>query len=372
VGIASIQMKSSAKTRVLAINFGGIGDEVLFLPTLATIKKSIKSCHLTLLLEPRSRSIEQITTLVDRTITFDIKKRPLYIADLLKLVATIRDGGYDIVISSGGSKQVSVLLFLGGAPIRIGYDSGPLSHRLLTSAVSLNKDQYAAAMYHDLATALPGVSATPADGCIPTVEVPSGSMNRMGEFLERTASSAATKRVLLHPGTSRLAVEKGIIKTWKADHWVQLIRFLGAEGGVEIFLAGGPDDEAIISAIMKEAPKNAPLRNCYGVTESLADLAALIRLTDLLVCVDSAPMHIGIGLRKRLVAMFGPTDEKKLVPNDPRFKTLRGGGTTPAATLQPPPQDELGVQLQPGIVFQSVMDQLKAESSQRNSLELSR
>lgn len=328
---------------------------------------------MTLLLEPRSRSVEQITTLIDRTVTFDIKKKPLYVADLIKLVGTIRDGAYDIVISSGGSKQVSALLFMGGAPVRIGYDSGPWSRKLLTTAVPLNKEQYAAAMYHDLATGIAGVKPLPPERCIPTVQAPPLSLARMEEFLLNASTSKDTglKRVLLHPGTSRLAVEKGIIKTWKADNWVQLIRFLGAEGGIEVVLAGGPDDDAIIDAIMKEAPAKAPLINCYGSTQSLADLAALIQLSDVMVCVDSAPMHIGVGLSTRLVALFGPTDEKKLVPHDPRFKTLRGAGTTAAQPSQQP-QAEPGVQLQPGIVYRSVLDQLTAETSQGSSLELSR
>ena len=34
----------------------------------------------------------------------------------------------------------------------------------------------------------------------------------------------------------------------------------------------------------------------------------------MLICVDSAPMHIGVGLKKPVIALFGPTDEAKLLP----------------------------------------------------------
>ncbi|MGH9548906.1 MAG: glycosyltransferase family 9 protein, partial [Terriglobales bacterium] len=336
-------MKPNAQSKVLAINFGGIGDEILFLPTLKSVRAAIPGCHLTLLLEPRSRSVQQVCPLIDRIVTFDIKKRPLYVSDLMELVGLIREGGYDVLISSGSSKLVSILLFLGGVEKRIGYDSGKLSHILLTNPVPLNRDQYAAMMYHDLATGL-GVQPACADKSIPEITVPSANMSRMLALLAQNVTTArrsdagggAFKRIILHPGTSRLAVQKGIIKTWANDNWLQLIRFLSAEGNIEVLLAGGPDDEEIIADIMRAVPAEAPLINCYGKTRDLADLAALIHLSDAMVCVDSAPMHLGVALRKPLVALFGPTDEKKLVPDDPRFKTLRGGPVTACDPQQQP------------------------------------
>ena len=41
------------------------------------------------MLEPRSESIKQITDLIDATTTFDIKKRPLLIGDLVEVVARL-------------------------------------------------------------------------------------------------------------------------------------------------------------------------------------------------------------------------------------------------------------------------------------------
>lgn len=338
--------------KVLAINFGGIGDEVLFLPALKTLREAYPDAHITLMLEPRSESIEQITDLIDATTTFDIKKRPLLIGDLVEVVARIRDGGYELVLSSGSSPMVSILLFLGGSDWRIGYDSGPLSRLLLTHPVPLNRDQYAADMYHDLSLVLTDGKEKPPAQSIPKVVVPLDSMQRMQEFLTSNNIVFDTKlrKVLLHPGTSRLAIEKGIIKTWAIENWIALIDKLSADGSIQPILAGGPDDTEIIAAITKDLPPNSRLISSAGKTKSLADLAALTKVCDLLVCVDSAPMHIGVGLKKRMVAMFGPTDAKKLLPDDPRFKALIArafDGTTP------------GVQLSPDVVFQAVMDQLR-------------
>jgi ADP-heptose:LPS heptosyltransferase len=57
----------------------------------------------------------------------------------------------------------------------------------------------------------------------------------------------------------------------------------------------------------------------FGKTRSLEDLAAMIVLGDILISVDSAPMHLAIGLQKPVVAIFSPTDEKKLTPSQSKI-----------------------------------------------------
>ncbi|NJL72228.1 MAG: glycosyltransferase family 9 protein [Candidatus Competibacteraceae bacterium] len=119
------------------------------------------------------------------------------------------------------------------------------------------------------------------------------------------AEREPVQRILIHPGTSRLAVQKGIIKTWDSKNWLTLIRALLGQKSlskpIQIILAGGPDDEEVMKDLMQALGSEADkLINFYGKTRSLADLAALIEITDLFICVDSAPMHVAVGLDKRL------------------------------------------------------------------------
>lgn len=351
-------------TRLLAINFGGIGDEVLFLPTLQAIRNAHPDWHITLLLEPRSKSVCQITNLVDDCLTFDIKKRPLYVRDLLELVSLMRSGGFDAVLSSGSSPLVSILLFLSGIKIRIGYDSGPLSHLLLSQPVTLNKNQYAGNMYHDLVTGL-GIRAKPE---LPQSLITNTCLNKMTGWLKHVFSQQAVTnldqarpRVVLHPGTSRLAIEKGINKTWPAASWHGLITSL-LNNGYEVILAGGPDDAEPIKAIMsllEDEPsakqQSGRFASAFGVTTNLGDLLALISLSQMMICVDSAPMHLGVSLNKPLIALFGPTDPQKLLPQDKHFRAL----CSPAGP---------GVTIPPETVFQAAKD-LWQENSSLKSLQ---
>ena len=135
--------------KILAINFGGIGDEIFFLPTLISLKKEFPQAKITLALEPRSKGVQTLTNVIDEVILIDIKNKNKYL-EMLKLLCLARKGKFDLVVSSGGNKLISILLFLTGIRIRCGYYTGKLSKILLTNAMPLNKNQYACAMYHDL------------------------------------------------------------------------------------------------------------------------------------------------------------------------------------------------------------------------------
>jgi len=60
------------KTKILLINFGGVGDEILFLPTIKSVKNSFPNASITLAVEPRSKSIKDLTDLIDEIIPCDI------------------------------------------------------------------------------------------------------------------------------------------------------------------------------------------------------------------------------------------------------------------------------------------------------------
>ena len=65
--------------RILFINFGGLGDEILFLPTIQSVKKEFPNSHITLALEERSKGITSLTDVIDETLYANIKKSfPLF------------------------------------------------------------------------------------------------------------------------------------------------------------------------------------------------------------------------------------------------------------------------------------------------------
>lgn len=389
---------TNTPAKILTINFGGIGDEVLFLPTLEGIRASYPDAEIALLVEPRSAGIGVITDLIDEVVTFDIKKRPLLGSDLIELITLVRRGSYDMVVSSGSSPMVAGLLFLSGIPRRIGYNSNRLAPYLLTEPMPLNRSQYAAKMYHDLIAALPGAAkALPA---IPRIRAGSQEKESMESLLAKLWSAAGDagkarnrqrKRILIHPGTSQLAILKGLNKTWSAENWCKLVELLEKEPGVDVILAGGPDDKEAIEQINAKLKPGSKVISTYGHTRNLKELVGLIDICDLIICVDSAPMHLAVALNKPLVALFGPTNEAVLMPpNVEHFVVLRKETLGREKLNAAPGQMEQAAQqavaessslrqasfLYPGapavqlpaeIVFQSALDQLRRVEHQDGS-----
>lgn len=75
---------------------------------------------------------------------------------------------------------------------------------------------------------------------------------------------------------------------------------------------------------MAQLKPDSKVVSTYGHTRNLKELVALIDICDLLVCVDSAPMHLAVALNKPVVALFGPTNEAVLLPGGiSKFVALR-------------------------------------------------
>lgn len=288
--------------RILAINFGGIGDEILFLPALSSLKKEFPNVKITLALEPRSKSVKDLSNLVDDVLCVDIKGKHKYI-ELLKFVFKAMFGKFDMVFSSGANNLIPVLLFMTGIKKRYGFKSGFLSKLLLTKAVKLEKQQYASAMYHELVTPV---------------------TNHKTEFPQIDAGNVEKEpnSVLIHPGVSKMSVIRHMIKTWTPEVWAELVKKV-IETGKKVYLIGGPDDKECIEKIVEIIGETPNFENLYGTTKNIMDLARLTKKAEILICSDSAPMHIGVGVGTKTLALFGPTDEKKLIPENEKYIAIK-------------------------------------------------
>ena len=301
----------SSIQRILAINFGGIGDEILFFPVIQGLRETYPNSRITMLVEPRCAGIGAFNPAIDEVMTFDIKAKPGP-AELMALVGELRKRKFDLAISSGGSAMVPLLLWLTGARYRAGYGASKTAG-LLTYKAPLSKQQYAAEMYYDLIR-----EWVPSPNRLPQVAIAPADRQWAKEFMAQEGVQPGDAVVMLHPGCSRLSVLKGFIKSWAPSNWAELARRLSADG-VRVMIAGGPDDEETLAAIRAQLSTQAgdepsSILDAAGKTKGLGQLAALIEQASVLVAVDSAPMHLGVAVAKPTVAIFGPTDPKKLLP----------------------------------------------------------
>ncbi len=287
---------------ILFINYGGIGDEILFLPAIKSIKEEYKSATITLALEARSKSIVNLTDMINNVIPVDIKAKGLSkYFNVLKFICKARRQKFDCVISSGKSPFVAVILFLTGIKERIGYCSK--TDFLLTKKVQLNENQYAAKMYHSLVE--PVVSHEFQN---PSIEVKTDF--NLDENLKKG------EYIAIHPGVSKMSVKKNILKCPNLTFWVNLINGL-LQKNKQVVLLGGRDDEELINQILQNEniSKHNNFVNYFNKTKNIMEMAFVMKNSKNVICVDSAPFHVAVAVNSNVIGIFASTNEKKLAPN---------------------------------------------------------
>lgn len=295
---------------ILFINYGGIGDEILFLPTIDSVKKTYPNSKITLALEPRSKSIKNLSNNIDNVICVDIKASGIKkYCNILKLIILTWFKGFDCVISSGKSPLVAIILFLTGIKERIGYSSK--TDFLLTKKIKLNENQYAAKMYHDLVK--PIINSEYQD---PIIEITS-------EF-KLNPELKQNEYICIHPGVSKMSISKNIFKCPNVDFWKNLILGL-LKKSKQVVLLGTKDDKDLIEEILKikEISNDSNFINYYNKTKDIMEMAFLMKNASCVICVDSAPLHVAVCVKAKTFAIFGPTNELKLVPQNEKIEIIK-------------------------------------------------
>ncbi len=303
-------MRNVKHKNVLFINYGGIGDEILFLPCIQGFKKCFPDSKITLCLEPRAKGIKGLTDDIDEIIEVDIKACGIkkYL-NILSLIFKLWFKNFDTVISSGKSPFVSLILFLSGIKTKVGYKTK--TSKLLTHEVELNEDCYAGNMYFDLIKPL----------CDVEFELPK---IKYDETFKLEECPFENDFILVHPGVSLMSIQKNIFKCPNDRFWIDTILSL-LNMGKKVVLAGGPDDKRVVELILKndDIKNNPNFYSAYMKTKNLYQMAGLIKKAESMLCCDSAPLHLGVSLNSNLYAIFGPTNEVKLVPKKDNIKIIK-------------------------------------------------
>ncbi len=204
--------------RILALVPGGIGDQILFFPTLDDLKRHYPDAQIDVVVEPRAKGAYRVAKTVNETILFDFKGSNS-LADWGNLLGVIRDREYDIALSLGQRWGIGFLLWLAGIKTRIGYAGNAASEALLTRTVRLHQEQYAADMYHDLLKGLDIVTPTPELA----VSVPTKDLEWADAERKRLGIQGGGY-VLMHGGASELSRLKGIDKVYPVASWQKIVQ----------------------------------------------------------------------------------------------------------------------------------------------------
>jgi len=296
--------------RIVALVPGGISEQILFFPTLDDLKRSLPSAHIDVVTEPRSKAAYRVSKSVDQVVAFDFQDRNS-LADWGNLVGMIRDREYDVAIYLGQSWSIRFLLWLTGIPTRIGYQGK--GSVFLTNPVPLKQSQYTAQMYHDLLTGL-GIQSTCPDL---TVNIPLADID-WAEKEQKRLGIHETGYILIYPGSSQLAQNKGTDQVYPVESWLQIIQnFRSKQPEMPVVVVKEAEDELVQS--LESSSKDVKITS----PDDIGKLAAMIGGANLMLCTDSAPMHLSVAVQTYTIALFGDTEPAKLLPKSDKFLAIK-------------------------------------------------
>ncbi len=295
--------------RILALVPGDISDQILFFPTIDDLKKRYPEAQIDVVVEPRAKDAYQVSKSVRETVVFDYNGRNS-LADWGNLLGVIRDREYELALTYDDKWSTGLLLWLSGIPARIGFSGGP-SELYLTAAVAPdNQKKYIADRYHDL---LKGMNLSGASPEL-AVNVPTKDL---------AWADAERKRIGLSNG--------GYIMVWGSgnspnsmyptDQWQLVLKdFQKKQPDLPLVLADSGDG-AWMKALTDVMPSLKVTR-----PSNAGQCVALFAGASLLMCCESAAMHLSIAAKTFTLVLLSDSDPKLVLPQSDRVVALKSSG----------------------------------------------
>ncbi len=309
---------------ILVIRLDLIGDLVLSLTTIRTLKHSYPDATIDLLALPASAKVVMGDPDLNEIITYDpnVWRRPKALIQIknwrnaYNLLCHLHARDYDIAVSVFG-RWAGILAALSGAKRRVGFgrESYP---GLMTDNVRgyhwrPGDHKHEVDYCLELAKAAGANTSTP--DRTPHLYVDPLAHQQLEQLLEREGIVPEKPLIACH-----ISSNNGQSKRWPIPYWAILIDKLIRGQNAQVILTGAPDDKPLIESVTHQMQEQAV--NLAGKT-SLPQLVALLKQANLVISGDSGPMHIAAAVGTPLIAIHGPTDPALSGPVSPTATVLR-------------------------------------------------
>jgi len=152
--------------------------------------------------------------------------------------------------------------------------------------------------------------------------LPEGAKAKAKLFFKRHRVGRRGPSVGLNTG----AGTKFETKQWPEEYFLKLAALLNQKLAARVFLLGGPREKEF--NIRLERRSRAKIYNT-GHDNSLTEFAGFISMMDVAVCSDTLAMHLAIALKKKVVALFGPTCPQEIDLYGRGIKIFAGADCAP-------------------------------------------
>ncbi|MBI5328379.1 MAG: lipopolysaccharide heptosyltransferase II [Deltaproteobacteria bacterium] len=281
--------------KILIIKLSSIGDVVHTLPALYALRSAYQSAKIDWLVEEEPSNILLGHPLLDEV--FVIKKKG-WLKDFKNtygIAKKVRALNYDMVLDFQGLFKSGLWVFLSKGERRIGFDkSREFSHLFLNERLhAYNPDMHAVDRYLDIVKHLDiqcGEIKFP-------LYITESEKKKVSELMKVNGILDGTPFIIVNP------MARWETKLWEEKKFADMCNGIANRFSCKVVMIGASSEKENNQILSLTGNKVIDLT---GKT-TLKELACLMSLSQMVVTVDSGPMHIAAAAAVPVVAIFGPT-----------------------------------------------------------------
>lgn len=297
--------------RVLICAYHGIGNFILYTPTLEALRRYFAGAKFDLQVGNQTGCEEVLAGSGYFERVYDISSRAPW-SEWLAHIRQIRATGYDVVINEfhSNSYALAAMVSWSGIPYRVGHVRSPgwpdRYGFVYNVPVLMQEAQHEVDRYYTLARAL-GIPE-PSPSVDPFIYLREADREFATAFLSSHGVTAQSKLIGIQMGTS----PNMRWKQWQPARYRALAERLLTDQSIYLLMLGSRNEVAMIRQAL-EGLRQERIVMAAGET-TLKQAAALIERCATVCCNDSGLMHVAVAVKTPVVAIYGPTDYRRTAP----------------------------------------------------------
>jgi heptosyltransferase-2 len=263
------------KMKILVIQTAFPGDAILTIPMIQELKKKNEHFSIDVICIPSTKHIFDASPAVNATIAIDKKGAHKNILSFIKFIKKIRANGYNKIYSPHRSFRSAFIVWLMRVKDSVGFSNSSLPF-IFNEVVNYSPNA------HEVSRNLSLIGFEVDDNkwkILPELSVSDSSKEKVNDFLKKNDLS---KFITIAPGSVWET------KKYPANYYKQVIEYF-IDDGYKIMLTGGADDKNFCDSLIEKQN----VINACGMF-SFVETVELLKSTNLLICNDSAPTHLGM------------------------------------------------------------------------------
>ena len=274
---------------ICLVRLSALGDVLMCVPLVRALQRHLPGVKLTWVISPFAYTLVEGMEGVE----FIVLEKPKSLADYWRFKRRMRNRHFDVLLAAQASFRANCLYPCIRATRKIGYDKarGNDGHRwFIRESIMPGRD-------HTLDGFLKFAAPLGIPREAPVWRLPVTHQETAWAKAQRDSDERPL--LIINPAASKPE------RSWFAERYVQVIRFVLERWDMQVILIGGPgaQDKALGDAIQAEVH----VTNLIGQTQP-KQLLALISLAKLVICPDTGPSHMAAAMGTPVLALHAVTN----------------------------------------------------------------